>query len=241
MWSSQDGDGGQFGHVTARMETTPGFGMPSISVSQQQVPKKFAPVVAPKPKFNPYKQLSESAQSEGDYPLPLPPMEDFPLPPPPADGASFSVQVKGPEKTLEERRSSLDAEIDSLTSILADLENSPPYKPRPPQNYGTGPTSAPVIGHKSMVIPNQPPLTATKKSTAKPQTPTASPSTTAKPQAQPQAQPQPQVQPQPQPVPASYTTTSTPSRPAINVQVKTAQPSPHYMPPGPPQPPHQFP
>uniref|UniRef100_A0A3B3RXU2 LIM domain containing preferred translocation partner in lipoma n=1 Tax=Paramormyrops kingsleyae TaxID=1676925 RepID=A0A3B3RXU2_9TELE len=249
--SSQDGDGGQFGHVTARMETTPGFGMPSISVSQQQVPKKFAPVVAPKPKFNPYKQLSESIDLNpppppnlffsfrpGDYPLPLPPMEDFPLPPPPADGASFSVQVKGPEKTLEERRSSLDAEIDSLTSILADLENSPPYKPRPPQNYGTGPTSAPVIGHKSMVIPNQPPLTATKKSTAKPQTPTASPSTTAKPQAQPQAQPQPQVQPQPQPVPASYTTTSTPSRPAINVQVKTAQPSPHYMPPGPPQPPH---
>ncbi|KAJ8776048.1 hypothetical protein J1605_015892 [Eschrichtius robustus] len=36
-------------------------------------------------------------------------------------------------KTLEERRSSLDAEIDSLTSILADLECSSPYKPRPPQ------------------------------------------------------------------------------------------------------------
>ena len=38
--------------------------------------------------------------------------------------------MKGPEKTLEERRSSLDAEIDSLTSILADLESSSPYKPR---------------------------------------------------------------------------------------------------------------
>lgn len=36
-------------------------------------------------------------------------------------------------KTIEERRSSLDAEIDSLTSILADLECSSPYKPRPPQ------------------------------------------------------------------------------------------------------------
>lgn len=69
MWSSQDGDGGQLGHVTARMETTPGFGTPSISVSQQQVPKKFAPVVAPKPKFNPYKQLSESAQSGGEFDL----------------------------------------------------------------------------------------------------------------------------------------------------------------------------
>lgn len=43
------------------------------------------------------------------------------------------LQVKGPEKTLEERRSSLDAEIDSLTSILADLESSSPYKPRSTQ------------------------------------------------------------------------------------------------------------
>ncbi|GAA6081998.1 lipoma-preferred partner, partial [Tachysurus ichikawai] len=41
--------------------------------------------------------------------------------------------IKGPEKTLEERRSSLDAEIDSLTSILADLESSSPYKSRTPQ------------------------------------------------------------------------------------------------------------
>lgn len=31
------------------------MGTPSISVSQHQAPKKFAPVVAPKPKFNPYK------------------------------------------------------------------------------------------------------------------------------------------------------------------------------------------
>lgn len=38
--------------------------------------------------------------------------------------------MKRPEKTLEERRSSLDAEIDSLTSILEDLESSSPYKPR---------------------------------------------------------------------------------------------------------------
>lgn len=43
------------------------------------------------------------------------------------------LQVKGPEKTLEERRASLDAEIDSLTSILADLEGNSPYKPRSTQ------------------------------------------------------------------------------------------------------------
>ncbi|ETE57643.1 Lipoma-preferred partner-like protein, partial [Ophiophagus hannah] len=43
------------GHVTARMETTHTFGTPSISISTQQTPKKFAPVVAPKPKYNPYR------------------------------------------------------------------------------------------------------------------------------------------------------------------------------------------
>ncbi|CAI5776135.1 Hypothetical predicted protein [Podarcis lilfordi] len=47
----------------------------------------------------------------------------------------FNVQVSAGGKTLEERRSSLDAEIDSLTSILADLENSSPYKPRTQQCY----------------------------------------------------------------------------------------------------------
>lgn len=51
------------GHVTARMETTHSFGTPSISVSTQQTPKKFAPVVAPKPKYNPYKQPG----SDGKY------------------------------------------------------------------------------------------------------------------------------------------------------------------------------
>lgn len=51
------------GHVTARMETTHTFGTPSISVSTQQTPKKFAPVVAPKPKYNPYKQ----AGGDGEY------------------------------------------------------------------------------------------------------------------------------------------------------------------------------
>ncbi|NXY19236.1 LPP protein, partial [Atrichornis clamosus] len=227
------------GHVTARMETTHTFGTPSISVSTQQTPKKFAPVVAPKPKYNPYKQPG----GDGDFlPPPPPPVDDlgnitssqgaFP-PPPPLDDVTYNVQVNPGGKTLEERRSSLDAEIDSLTSILADLESSSPYKPRTQQGSGTLSSSAattpsvstPVTGHKRMIIPNQPPLTATKKSTAKgpgqlapiPVTPVG----TLK----------------PQPVPASYATASTPSRPAFNVQVRTAQPSPHYQPPG-PQPAH---
>ncbi|NXL63857.1 LPP protein, partial [Chordeiles acutipennis] len=227
------------GHVTARMETTHTFGTPSISVSTQQTPKKFAPVVAPKPKYNPYKQPG----GDGDFlPPPPPPVDDlgnftssqgaFP-PPPPLDDVTFNVQVNPGGKTLEERRSSLDAEIDSLTSILADLESSSPYKPRTQQGSGTSSSSAtttpsvstPVTGHKRMIIPNQPPLTATKKSTAKgPGQPAPIPVT-------------PVGTLKPQPVPASYATASTPSRPAFNVQVRTAQPSPHYQPPG-PQPGH---
>ncbi|XP_038039858.1 lipoma-preferred partner isoform X3 [Anas platyrhynchos] len=226
------------GHVTARMETTHAFGTPSISVSTQQTPKKFAPVVAPKPKYNPYKQPG----GDGDFlPPPPPPVDDlgnitsqgaFP-PPPPMDDVTFNVQVNPGGKTLEERRSSLDAEIDSLTSILADLESSSPYKPRTQQGSGTTSSSAatapsvstPVTGHKRMIIPNQPPLTATKKSTAKgPGQPAPIPVT-------------PIGTLKPQPVPASYATASTPSRPTFNVQVRTAQPSPHYQPPG-PQPSH---
>ncbi|NXD24810.1 LPP protein, partial [Spelaeornis formosus] len=227
------------GHVTARMETTHTFGTPSISVSTQQTPKKFAPVVAPKPKYNPYKQPG----GDGDFlPPPPPPVDDlgnitssqgaFP-PPPPLDDVTYNVQVNPGGKTLEERRSSLDAEIDSLTSILADLESSSPYKPRTQQASGTSSSSAattpsvstPVTGHKRMIIPNQPPLTATKKSTAKgPGQPAPIPVT-------------PVGTLRPQPVPASYATASTPSRPAFNVQVRTAQPSPHYQPPS-PQPGH---
>lgn len=78
-----------------------------------------------------------------------------------------------------------------------------------------------MTGHKRMVIPNQPPLTATKKSASKPG-----------------LQPSPiPVTPvgtlRPQPVPASYATASTSARPTFNVQVKSAQPAPPFQPPAP--------
>lgn len=228
MWNQ----GEQPGQVSARMETTPSLGSASISVSQQQTPKKFAPMVAPKPKFNPYK-----SSAEADYPPPPPPPEELTtlssspgsFPPPPPANSYDAFQT--PEKTLEERRSSLDAEIDSLTSILADLESSSPYKPRPVQNTVTSATSspnAPVTGYKRMVIPTQPPLTATKKSAPKSQSPAAGHST-------PPSTNKPISHPTPQPVPASYATASTPSQPTFNVQVRSAQPGPqqHPMPPGP--------
>ncbi|CAL8252420.1 unnamed protein product [Merluccius merluccius] len=146
--------------------------------------------------------------------------------------ASYEPQMKGPEKTLEERRSSLDAEIDSLTSILADLESSSPYKPRPAQSAtlpAAASPGAPVTGYKRMVIPTQPPLTATKKSTPKPQASSSSASPGPKLQ-----QPHQPAAP-PQPVPASYATASTPSQPTFNVQVRSAQLGPQHPAPGGPQ------
>ncbi|XP_067898945.1 lipoma-preferred partner [Heterodontus francisci] len=231
------------GHVPARMETMMSIATPSISVSTQQTPKKFAPVVAPKPKFNPYKQNGQpvgQVATEGEFPPPPPSVEGLSqastlpggFPPPPtllSDHyvTSATLGVQAGKKTLDERRSSLDAEIDSLTSILADLESSSPYQPRPRQSHGissstpqapiTTASHSPVIGHQRMVIPSQPLLTATKKTAAKPH---AAQSVAVGPKNQ------------PQPVPASYTTASTPARPAFNVQVKTAQPNPNFMPQG---------
>uniref|UniRef100_A0A8C0HH37 LIM domain containing preferred translocation partner in lipoma n=1 Tax=Buteo japonicus TaxID=224669 RepID=A0A8C0HH37_9AVES len=221
------------GHVTARMETTHTFGTPSISVSTQQTPKKFAPVVAPKPKYNPYKQPG----GDGDFlPPPPPPVDDLgnitssqgAFPPPPAlDDVTFNVQVNPGGKTLEERRSSLDAEIDSLTSILADLESSSPYKPRTQQGSGTSSSSAattpsvstPVTGHKRMIIPNQPPLTATKKSTAKgPGQPAPIPVT-------------PVGTLKPQPVPASYATPHGPDYGYAPPAARPSEPAYGYAPP----------
>lgn len=234
------------GHVPARMETMTSITNPSISVSTQQTPKKCAPVVAPKPKYNPYKQNGQpvvQVVTEGEFPAPPPSVEglnqvlaEFPPPPNlPLDrhGPGASSDVQTGRKSLEERRSSLDAEIDSLTSILADLESSSPYRPR--QSHGGSGTlplagslggaipgtmaaPSPVIGHQRMVIPAQPLLTATKKTGGKPGT---SPGPTGA------------TRTLPQPVPASYSTASTPAQPAFNVQVKSAQPNPHYLPPGP--------
>lgn len=80
-----------------------------------------------------------------------------------------------------------------------------------------------------MVIPNQPPLTATKKSTPKAQTPVGVPSVCPS-SVSPVAKPQGQMAPQP--VPASYATASTPSQPTFNVQVRPAQPGPQHPAPG---------
>uniref|UniRef100_A0A8C7KFT9 LIM domain containing preferred translocation partner in lipoma n=1 Tax=Oncorhynchus kisutch TaxID=8019 RepID=A0A8C7KFT9_ONCKI len=209
------------------METTPAMGVPSISVSQKQTPKKFGPVVAPKPQFNPYKTGDPIDLAGGNYPPPPPPADDGGLPslmsppPPSIHGHRIPGRRFTHTKTLEERRSSLDAEIDSLTSILADLESNSPYKPRNAQNSETLPSvtspNAPVTGYKRMVIPTQPPLTATKKSGAPGGTLPRSQAEHSPSSASPVARPQ--FHTVPQPVPATYATASTPSQPTFNVQV----------------------
>lgn len=100
------------------------------------------------------------------------------------------------------------------------------------QNSGSSAAStpsAPVTGYKRMVIPTQPPLTATKRSTPKPQAPggvSSIPPSSVSPAAKPQSHTA------PQPVPASYATASTPSQPTFNVQVRSAQPGPQHQVPG---------
>lgn len=81
-----------------------------------------------------------------------------------------------------------------------------------------------MTGYKRMVIPTQPPLTATKKSTPKPLSPAGVSSVN------PVAKPQSHMAPTP--VPASYATASTPSQPTFNVQVRSAQPGPQHQAPG---------
>ncbi|KAK1896982.1 Lipoma-preferred partner like, partial [Dissostichus eleginoides] len=113
--------------------------------------------------------------------------------------------------------------LSDLTSFpskqLESAQNSVPSAPSTP--------NAPVTGYKRMVIPTQPPLTATKKSTPKPQAPGGGSSTLPS-SASPVTKPQ--IQTAPQPVPASYATASTPSQPTFNVQVRSAQPGPHQAP-----------
>lgn len=114
----------------------------------------------------------------------------------------------------------------TVTFDLTQHQCSPPL-----QNSGSPATSAPsapVTGYKRMVIPTQPPLTATKKSTPKAQT--GGVSATPPPSASSVAKPQSFTPPQP--VPASYATASTPSQPTFNVQVRSAQPGPQHQVPG---------
>ncbi|KAF4089110.1 hypothetical protein AMELA_G00062570 [Ameiurus melas] len=137
---------------------------------------------------------------------------------------SYDHHTRGSDKHL----SSIDAEIDSLTCMLADMDShhqntstqlydNVPYNKhlhseryKPSNQTGAPSQTRPTMGyppHPQNQYHPSPPY----QSTPKPEYAYPSQSSSAH-------------KPYPQPVPASYTTASTPSGPRFTVQVKTAQP-----------------
>ncbi|XP_016012683.2 zyxin [Rousettus aegyptiacus] len=249
---------------------------PAISVSVSAPAfyapqKKFGPVVAPKPKVNPFRPGdSEALPAAGAQraqmgrvgEIPPPPPEDLPLPPPPllGDGDEAEGTLGGafppppppieepfppapleeeifpsPPPPLEEeggseapvplppqpreKVSSIDLEIDSLSSLLDDMTRNDPFKARVSSGYVPPPVATPFISKTSTkpaagggaplppwktppsskpVPPAQAPPPSQAQFHVQPQ-----PQPQAQAQAQAQAKPQVQlhVQPPPQPVP----------------------------------------
>ncbi|XP_069776123.1 thyroid receptor-interacting protein 6 isoform X2 [Narcine bancroftii] len=198
-------------------------------------------------------QLQSSLLMSGDHRYPPGPgvrEEGMPMPWSQAQPqVAHEIQPRPQEKVLA-RPSSIDAEIDSLTSMLADMQNNSPFQPRPRQNYDSSLTPGLASYHPQ---PLPPTATAAPKQ-ALPYKPLAQPSVTmtSKASGQPEAYSSsrpvayghalpPQAgaymsasvpRPYPQPVAASYTTASTSTGPPFNVQVKVAQPVPNYTQPG---------
>ncbi|XP_026170695.1 thyroid receptor-interacting protein 6 isoform X2 [Mastacembelus armatus] len=146
---------------------------------------------------------------------------------------SYELMHRGPEKPAS-YHSKIDADIDSLTSMLADLDSHPQdsstqlYDNVPYNKYLSGDQYRPA--HQSTAPPQGRPSAGYSP-------PTQSQYHQAPPYPSEHQTPQyatshqhdyysssSSPKPYPQPVPASYTTASTPTGPRFSVQVKTAQP-----------------
>uniref|UniRef100_A0A8C0N7N3 Zyxin n=1 Tax=Canis lupus familiaris TaxID=9615 RepID=A0A8C0N7N3_CANLF len=179
--------------------------------------------------------LGDGDESEGAlgaaFPPPPPPLEEpfpsesleeeiFPSPPPPPldEEGGPEAALPPPPPQPREKVSSIDLEIDSLSSLLDDMTRNDPFKSRVSSGYVPPPVTTP-FSHKS----NTKPATG---STA-PLPPWKSPSSSQPlPQAQAQAQPpsqgqlpvqprpQAQAQAQPQPVPLANTQPRGPPAPS---------------------------
>uniref|UniRef100_A0A146VRI3 Thyroid receptor-interacting protein 6 n=1 Tax=Fundulus heteroclitus TaxID=8078 RepID=A0A146VRI3_FUNHE len=141
---------------------------------------------------------------------------------------SYDMMHRGPEKPGN-YHTKIDADIDSLTSMLADLDSHPQdssaqlYDNVPYNKYISGDPyksarqgAAPVQARQSMGYSSHP------QSQYHPAPPY--PGEHQTPQYSHQQDFYSPPKPYPQPVPASYTTASTPTGPRFSVQVKTAQP-----------------
>ncbi|XP_072315160.1 thyroid receptor-interacting protein 6 isoform X2 [Eucyclogobius newberryi] len=139
---------------------------------------------------------------------------------------SYDIMHPSPEKT--HYHSKIDADIDSLTNMLADLDSHPHesstqlYDNVPYNKYISGDhykpshhSGPPPLGRPAMAYPPQP---QTQYHPASPHYPASHQQDYYAPQSSSTPKPY------PQPVPASYTTASTPTGPRFSVQVKTAQP-----------------
>ncbi|XP_004382419.1 zyxin [Trichechus manatus latirostris] len=163
--------------------------------------KKFGPVVAPKPKVNPFRHGdgeppaaagAQRAQMGRVGEVPPPPPEEFPLPPPPplGDGDEAEGALGGPfppppppidepfppapledeifpsppppleeeggtegptplRSQPREKVSSIDLEIDSLSSLLDDMTRNDPFKARVSSGYVPPPVATPFSLHSS--------------------------------------------------------------------------------------------
>ncbi|XP_066578586.1 thyroid receptor-interacting protein 6 [Amia ocellicauda] len=163
----------------------------------------------------------------------------------------YELQVRGPDRQGGPL-SAIDAEIDSLTSMLAHMEHHPqPPRPQVYDNvqytkhqgelrYQPSLQGSPTQGSPAAMYPHSPGQYHPA--------PQYAPATSAAP---PQGYPYPPPGPRayPQPMPASYTTTSAPTGPRFSIQVKSAQPVSTYVQSGrqaeqayaPPPPRHQQP
>ncbi|XP_029417225.1 zyxin isoform X2 [Nannospalax galili] len=193
---------------------------PAISVSVSAPAfyapqKKFAPVVAPKPKVNPFRPGdSESPAVAGAQraqmgrvgEIPPPPPEDFPLPPPPvlgdgddSEGALGGAFPPPPPPMIEEPFPPAPLEEDIFPSPPPPLEEEggPEAPIPPPPQVSSGYVPPPVA---TPFVPK--PSTKPVPGGTAPLPPWKTPSNTQplpQPQAKPQVQPQakPQVYPQP--------------------------------------------
>uniref|UniRef100_A0A8C6TDZ8 LIM zinc-binding domain-containing protein n=1 Tax=Neogobius melanostomus TaxID=47308 RepID=A0A8C6TDZ8_9GOBI len=160
--------------------------------------------------------------SSDHYPPPHGPKEDRTWSP---HMDSYDLMHRSPEKS--HYHSKIDADIDSLTNMLADLDSHPhdtstqlydnvPYNKYVPGDHYKHHAGPPPLGRPSIGYPPQP------QTQYHPAPSSHYPAPHQQDYYVHQSSSTPK--PYPQPVPASYTTATTPTGPRFSVQVKTAQP-----------------
>ncbi|XP_033719293.1 zyxin isoform X2 [Tursiops truncatus] len=221
--------------------------------------KKFGPVVAPKPKVNPFRPGdgepssaagAQRAQMGRVGEIPPPPPEDFPLPPPPVLGEADDAEgalggaFPPPPPPIEEPFPPAPLEEEIFPSPPPPLvEEGGPEAPiqLPPQvssGYVLPPVTTPFVSKSSSkpatggtapLPPWKSPASSQPLSQAQPQSQTHI-HVQSQPQAQAQAQPQVQMHVQPQPQPVPLANTQPRGPPAPSPTPKFSPVTPKFTP-----------